>query len=160
MANAITAEVMVLCTVCGVAKDTAEFHRDSRTSTRLDRRCKSCRAEKSRERYHRDVEVSREYGRQHQRRHRMRTAYGLTEDDWIALLQKQGGRCGMCGHLPSDARALVVDHDHGTGAVRELLCNNCNVIIGMAGDDVERLQKAIAYLVKHSPAPSLTVKEQ
>jgi hypothetical protein len=44
---------------------------------------------------------------------------------------------------------LSVDHDHVTGAVRGLLCSNCNLVLGYACDDVTVLQKAIGYLRRH-----------
>ena len=39
-----------------------------------------------------------------------------------------------------------VDHDHETGALRGYLCNDCNLLLGRAKDDVSILQKAIDYL--------------
>ena len=39
-----------------------------------------------------------------------------------------------------------MDHDHGTGEVRGLLCITCNTGIGSLKDDVTLLQNAIEYL--------------
>ena len=84
------------------------------------------------------------------RRFRERT-YGVTEDEFAALVEAQGAVCAICGK-PEEARedkrkrSLNVDHDHITGAVRGLLCNRCNPMLGYACDDVAILEAAIAYL--------------
>lgn len=48
----------------------------------------------------------------------------------VALTDWQAGRCAVCGTTADDVApasfALVVDHDHGTGLVRGLLCRSCN----------------------------------
>ena len=82
------------------------------------------------------------YCRECQKKDKMLRRYGLTEEGYASLLQQQGGKCAICG---TSAR-LVVDHCHGTDAVRGLLCNACNVLLGQAGDSVEVLQFAIQYL--------------
>lgn len=38
------------------------------------------------------------------------------------------------------------DHDHVTGYFRGWLCNRCNVGIGLLGDDIAGVQKALDYL--------------
>lgn len=68
---------------------------------------------------------------------------GLTFD---LLLERQGGRCAICGCTPR-TRRLAVDHDHETGLVRGLLCSRCNHdLLGAAHDDVEVLRRAVRYL--------------
>lgn len=69
-----------------------------------------------------------------------REAHGLNGPESHAY--KAGKVCEICG---SDKR-LVVDHCHRELRLRGVLCHNCNTGIGMLGDDVERLQVAIAYL--------------
>jgi hypothetical protein len=75
--------------------------------------------------------------------------YGITAADYAALLLAQGGVCAIChqpakGGRTSTAR-LHVDHDHGSGKVRGLLCNKCNLAIGHLSDQ-GLLQAAADYL--------------
>ncbi len=52
--------------------------------------------------------------------------YGLSLDDYEAMLARQQGCCALCGRRPWPGRPLQVDHDHQTGRVRGLLCGVCN----------------------------------
>jgi hypothetical protein len=75
--------------------------------------------------------------------------YALTELEYLALVDEQGNRCKACGDSPSafERWGLVVDHDHETGAVRGLLCNRCNMGLGLFDDDPDKLLSASAYLL-------------
>lgn len=57
----------------------------------------------------------------------LRRTYGITEEDYERLLQRQKRRCAVCRRDASGfISRLNVDHDHNTGEVRGLLCTNCN----------------------------------
>jgi hypothetical protein len=72
--------------------------------------------------------------------------FGLSREEYSALLEKQGGACALCGKPKPPQRRLLVDHCHETGKVRGLLCIGCNTAIGQLGDNVAGLTKAIEYL--------------
>ena len=62
--------------------------------------------------------------------------YGITAEEYDALLERQGGRCAICRARPRSIR-LAVDHDHKSGAVRGLLCSRCNHdLMGAAWDSL------------------------
>lgn len=82
--------------------------------------------------------------------------YGIDFAEYQRLLIEQKGVCGVCEQPETKIqhgaiRMLSVDHNHKTGAVRGLLCGNCNLAIGYACDDPTILHKAIGYLRKHDP---------
>ena len=72
----------------------------------------------------------------------------MTYDLYEEMLIQQNFKCLICDGSHSDEKKLHVDHNHNTGRVRGLLCNNCNNGMGKLGDSIERLQKTINYLIK------------
>ena len=82
------------------------------------------------------------------RKQNLRRKYGLTLDQYNALLAEQYNSCALCQESFRADKKPVVDHDHVTGRVRGILCQKCNMVLGFSGDSVERLQSAIEYLRK------------
>lgn len=78
---------------------------------------------------------------------RVESIFGITEDQYWALYEAQGGRCYICKTANGSARRLAVDHDHETGLVRGLLCGPDNLMIGRLR--VLGLVNALEYL--HNP---------
>lgn len=85
--------------------------------------------------------------------------YGLTLDEWVAILDAQGGVCAVCKRMPASGR-LNVDHEHVRGwkqmppqrrkqYVRGLLCYVCNNVFLRRGATPERLRNAADYLEKY-----------
>lgn len=75
-----------------------------------------------------------------------RRTFGMSADDFDALLEKQGGGCAICEPKPEREASLHVDHHHDTGVIRGILCLGCNQGIGQFQDDPELLERAAAYL--------------
>jgi hypothetical protein len=74
--------------------------------------------------------------------------YGISIEDYEEMLAEQNGVCLICGSKPGTKRSkrLHVDHCHTTGRVRGLLCQKCNHMLGLAGDNPEVLRIAASYL--------------
>ena len=93
------------------------------------------------------------------RNYALRVKYGLTPEGFEALKASQNYLCRLCTvPLANDLYGGVVDHDHNTGAVRGVLCTQCNVGLGNLKDSAEILQRAIEYL-NVSPAKQGTHSE-
>lgn len=75
--------------------------------------------------------------------------YGIDIIEYEYLLHKQKGRCAICKKdLAKGKRRPHVDHDHSNGAIRGILCNLCNIGLGMFHDNTRLLAGAIVYLEK------------
>jgi hypothetical protein len=111
------------CPACKSIKPHDDWHRSRRTRDGLASQCKSCRKVSS-------------------RRDHLKRTFGITEEERAAILKRQGGVCAICG--TPDPEHL--DHDHATGKIRGILCNRCNMGLGLFSDDPVRLQSAINYL--------------
>ncbi|QGJ92071.1 endonuclease VII [Gordonia phage Keelan] len=76
--------------------------------------------------------------------------YGITGEQYYAILEAQGGKCFICQRAIGKRRKLAVDHDHDTMEVRGILCQPCNFII-IGRYDKEALLRALEYL-EYPPA--------
>ncbi len=76
--------------------------------------------------------------------------YGITEREFKDMLSKQEYKCAICNIADIDSgKCLCIDHCHSSGKVRELLCNNCNVALGVLKESISTAEKLIQYLKKH-----------
>lgn len=141
MADIVEAKV---CTVCGETRPLTDYWLQERGVFGRHSHCKYCRAAYRRE-YARDYP---QIAREQQRKTKMKQNYGLTPEAYEAMLAGQGGGCAICGFPPPEDRRLFldIDHDHETGAVRGLLCNRCNTMLGQSRDNPERLEAGAEYL--------------
>jgi hypothetical protein len=74
--------------------------------------------------------------------------FGLSVEEYTKLLASQKERCAIC--KGKDKRKLCVDHCHKTNKVRQLLCDRCNRLLGIANDNKGLLKLVIKYLCKHN----------
>lgn len=80
----------------------------------------------------------------------LKHTYGLTIEQYDQMLANQDGRCPICNRTQFEVKkTFVVDHDHITGKIRQLLCEQCNLTLGTFDDDPIRFDSAAAYLRKH-----------
>lgn len=90
----------------------------------------------------------------HERKGRIREGflkrtYGITTVEYEALVAKQNGLCAICNQLPARDLRLAIDHDHITGKIRALLCNDCNLVLGHVENNIDLLPAMLDYLDTH-----------
>lgn len=152
------------CKECDTVKPVEEFGNDRSRKDGLQFYCKECNRKWTKE----NSKLVSSYARQTYARHkdkilkkasaynarpetkyrkrnnRLQKEYGITQEGYEFLLSNQNNRCAICETISE--KPLVVDHNHKTGAVRKLLCNSCNVGIGLFKDSTYLLSKAAAYV--------------
>lgn len=80
---------------------------------------------------------------------RLRTRYGITLEQFEAILAAQGNVCAVC---KQGDKVFCVDHNHKTLKIRGIICLNCNLrVIGGARDKDELIINAAEY-VANNPA--------
>lgn len=135
-------DASITCTRCKKTYPSTRehFHRSpsSGNPENLRKQCKACEAKR-------------------RRNHHLKSLYGLCADKYQELRKRQGGRCPVCTGLLRPPKCFGqgkrhagnvghVDHCHKTGKVRGILCSNCNRALGLLGDSVLCLSRAIEYL--------------
>jgi hypothetical protein len=114
--------------------------------------CRTCEKERSAKWYAKQTD-ERTYARV--RRSNLQR-YGMTPEEYDALLEAQNGVCAICKKPEKTKRGVLhVDHDHSTGKNRALLCSLCNPGLGCFQDSPELLEAAKVYLVRHMETVSI-----
>jgi hypothetical protein len=73
--------------------------------------------------------------------------FNITFESFVKYKTDQQDKCAICKSLLEFKKFQIhIDHDHGTGKIRGLLCRNCNLLLGHAKDDLSILLKSIEYL--------------
>ncbi len=109
--------------------------------------CRDCMLKNQRDRRKADP--------QYNRKNKLKSNYGMTPENYAALLHEQSGRCSLC-RQPETRRlrgivlSLCVDHEHTTGRIRSLLCSQCNMRVGLIETDIERTNAILCYIKAHS----------
>lgn len=83
--------------------------------------------------------------------------YGITQEQFDSLLAAQENKCAICVSELEATKGTHVDHDHETGKVRGILCQNCNRGLGMFKDSSELMSRAILYIRTSSEKVGIAV---
>ena len=103
-----------------------DYVRNARTASGFGSRCRAC-----------DRAVNSAYY--------FYRRYKLTKKQVAEIRAAQDDRCAICG----DPEPQHLDHDHDSGAIRQLLCQRCNHGLGLLRDDPAVLRAAADYVEQH-----------
>lgn len=140
-----------ICSKCEIEKPYSDFSFASQTKTDLAKgvrrkkaQCRACDSRETSAYYRRD---GLEAARKRYREEYYSRKYGLDKalSKALSIAEVRTGRCPIC----KTTEKLVLDHDHATEKVRELICSSCNTLLGAAGDSLDVLYEAIAYIKRH-----------
>jgi hypothetical protein len=151
-----------ICYKCNTEQPLNQFTKDKYSKDNHSGLCKACTAIKRKAwntqnpgvtvaASKRWTEENPEKAKRIRRNSWLKHSYGITQDQYDEMLRLQNNQCAICQRPQSDMiRKFCVDHNHTTGEVRDLLCPECNSLIGMAKENKDILLKAISYIEKHN----------
>ena len=140
------------CRKCGEVKPVTEFYPHATLVRGYQYWCIGCSL------VHRAARQKIQSTQEMNRRWRLWALYRIREEDYDRMYRDQVGCCAIC-KIPQEPWSaglgkkrsgfLLVDHDHETGKVRQLLCSRCNQGLGLFREDRESLLAAAEYLHRH-----------
>lgn len=141
------------CPACQSVKPLDGFPKHRSRKDGVASRCKPCSSKASiasaRRNPEKQLTKMREWRANNPKSHRpgvLKRLYGLTMAEYNELFISQNSKCAICLRVPSENKLLHVDHDHQTGVVRGLLCQQCNHAIGLLQENPDVIQRALNYL--------------
>lgn len=119
------------CSICGRFKSRDNFAGSAGKKSKCQAYCIPCQRLDSQLRFH-----------------------NMSHDDYRAMLTAQDGKCAICHEI---MERVEIDHDHACcdgrsrtcgRCNRELLCSDCNRMIGWSRDNADRLMAGAAYVLQ------------
>lgn len=144
----------LICVVCGDAFiGTRSFSKyckpcGKKRKTESQSACKKRWRENNREKWRKQRRDDYRFGKARGRH--LKYHYGISLEDYDEMFRQQNGLCAIC-EKPEIAtnqfgvKRLAVDHDHTTGKIRGLLCQRCNMAIGLMDNNSNLFEAAIQY---------------
>ena len=135
---------MKKCSKCGILKPLEDFYKDNRHNRGSHRiRCIMC-----------EKVDKKDYYAKRGRKYKLSTQYGLSENDYQDILEKQGNQCAICGidadeYKSKTGKYLAVDHNHVTGGIRGLLCMRDNTNMAFVDGYESRITRYRSAIPTH-----------
>ncbi len=131
---------MKICKRCDTKKSLDKFGPDKRTPDGRQYTCRECVAKKVA--HIRNVLGRKQYPSESesQKIYQLRSRYKMTDEEIEIHLSLTN--CQSCGR----EMKVVADHCHTSGKYRGSICQPCNKIVGICGEDIEVLKSIITYI--------------
>ncbi len=132
---------MKICTKCNIEKSLTDFHK---RGNGYQAWCKICKTK------HKAGWIVN--NRDKVKQNNLWSKYRLRLEDWQKMWNDQNGKCALC----KDREPTIVDHNHACCSgpiscgkcVRALVCNRCNILLGVLECNSELVSEAYDYLKK------------
>jgi len=142
------------CSKCGEVKPLDQFYKRKEGILGVRSDCKKCGALRGKEWQRKNPQQDKKQRKDWRdknldkiKNNALQWNYGISIEEYNNLLKIQENKCIICKRHKDDlTKSLCVDHDHATGRVRGLLCDDCNNALGRFKDSIENLKQAINYL--------------
>jgi len=145
------------CPGCKETKPLGDFYEAKRSTsaTGTSTYCKSCSRIRQRDYGQRNAAAisarnkarrATPEGLRKSRDRDLRRHYGVGLIDVERMIRAQENRCAICEDEFTSDKQTHLDHCHRTGSIRGILCAACNLMLGHAKDDQQRLLAAAEYL--------------
>lgn len=107
--------------------------------------CKQCEREENRHKYFKKTVIC-----ERKQSYFLKRNYGISKEQYQEKIIAQNNSCEICKtHRSHFTKNFAVDHDHKTGKVRGLLCQNCNIALGALKDSLTLINNSLEYLKKY-----------
>lgn len=130
-----------ICNKCKQTKPVLDFSLSAKSNTSY---CNLCQREYQRQYQKRYIKTDN--GKRKVKNKYLKFKFKITIERFEELLKAQNYVCAICKNPNHTGKSLCVDHNHTTGTIRGLLCNNCNRAIGLLKDNTELINNALRYL--------------
>jgi hypothetical protein len=132
--------VTKLCSKCQETKVITDFEKCKTMKHGYRNQCRICRNKEKNEL------------RKSDKSKRKTADYWLRSNYNISLVQKeemfkeQNEKCYTCHYQFKNISEACVDHNHITNKVRKLLCDDCNIALGLLKEDLKAVNNLVKYI--------------
>ena len=132
------------CYACKVEKTFENFCKNKASKDGINGICKFCQGNRNLS------EIAKENKKEYNRQRSRKNYSGFTQEEFEETLKEQNNRCAICMTDTPSSVNWHADHCHDTKQKRGILCQKCNMALGLFKDNIQALERAVMYLNKYN----------